>query len=314
MSSVETFPYVWANDAPAKPDALPALFTEQHPEIKKILLDTGAILFKSFGIDSPAKLQRCIEAFPGSPVNYVGGNSPRTNLEGKVYTSTEQAAHSHISLHNELSYAHTWPRYIFFCCEKPAEEGGFTIIADSRRILSDLPASVSDSFRGKGVSYIRNLHGGAGAGPSWQGTFETEQPENVEHFCRENDIRFEWKDRKKLRLTENRAAVIRHPETGEEVWFNQADQFHPSTNEPEVFEALMELYEEDPKEMPQYVCFNDGSDIPLEMLDQIRAAGDKNTVYFNWEKGDLLLLDNILTAHGRTPYKGSRSILVAMLS
>ncbi|MEM9824685.1 MAG: TauD/TfdA family dioxygenase, partial [Bacteroidota bacterium] len=41
---------------------------------------------------------------------------------------------------------------------------------------------------------------------------------------------------------------------------------------------------------------------------------DKNTVYFDWEKGELLVLDNILSAHGRTPFKGERSILVSMIS
>ena len=34
---------------------------------------------------------------------------------------------------------------------------------------------------------------------------------------------------------------------------------------------------------------------------------------FDWCKGDTLLVDNILTGHGRMPYKGPRRIYVALL-
>ncbi|MDZ4679090.1 MAG: TauD/TfdA family dioxygenase, partial [Saprospiraceae bacterium] len=301
------------NDEPGS-KTLSEVFKHQYPEIKKILLDGGAILFKSFGIDNPLKLQECANTFPGKSIDYAGGNSPRTNLHGNVYTSTEQPAESWISLHNELSYASIWPSHIFFCCETPAQEGGNTTIADSRKILADLSPEVVKIFRKKGVQYIRNLHGGQGAGPSWQQTFETQNPADVELHCKSNDILFEWGRSNKLKLIEKRQAIIKHAETQEEVWFNQADQFHPSTNSEEIYEALMEIYEDNLQEMPQYVCFNDGSEIPLEMLEEIRKVGHRNTVLFDWEKGDLLLLDNILSAHGRSPFKGPRKILVAMTS
>lgn len=313
MSANSNFPYIWKNDEPGS-KTLPEVFKQHYPEIKKILLDGGAILFKSFGIDSPVKLEECVNAFPGRSIDYAGGNSPRTNLQGNVYTSTEQPAESWISLHNELSYANIWPTHIFFCCETPANEGGNTTIADSRKILGDLPEEVVKTFREKGVQYIRNLHSGQGAGPSWQHTFKTDNPADVELHCISNDILFEWNGPKKLKLIEKRLAIIKHPETGEEVWFNQADQFHPSTNPDEIYEALMEIYEDNLQEMPQYVCFSDGSEISIEMLEAIRKAAERNTVLFDWEKGDLLLLDNILSAHGRSPFKGPRKILVAMTS
>lgn len=311
MKSTLTLPYVW-DKISSNTNSLPELLETQADRIKEILRESGAVLFKSFEIDNPTRLEACVNAFPGNSLDYVDGNSPRTKLQGKVYTSTEHPAEEFISLHNEMSYAHQWPSYLFFCCAIAPKKGGCTIVADSRTILADLSPATRAAFREKGVEYIRNLHGGFGAGPSWQDTFETDQKEKVEAYCRASDTLFSWNEENGLRLTQKRKAIIRHPYTNEEVWFNQADQFHPSTNTPEVFEALMAIYEEDPKSMPQYATFSEGEEIPLEMLEEIRTVAKKNTVSFPWEQGDLMLVDNVLAAHGRSPFEGPRKILVSM--
>lgn len=311
MNATLTLPFIWENTR-SKNQPLHEVLRTDAGLIKELLHEHGAILFKSFGIDNAEKLEMCVDGFPGNSLDYVDGNSPRTKLQGKVYTSTEHPAEEFISLHNELSYGNQWPSYLFFCCAIAARVGGSTIVADSRILLSDLSASTRNAFREKGVAYIRNLHGGYGAGPSWQDTFETDQKSVVEEYCRNNNTMFEWNDEDGLRLTQKRNAIIRHPHANEEVWFNQADQFHPSTNSPEVFEALMAIYEDDPKSMPQYATFGDGDEIPLEMLEEIRKVGEKNMVIFEWEKGDLMLVDNVLAAHGRTPFEGPRKILVSM--
>ena len=293
---------------------LPELLKTEAGKIKELLLLHGAVLFKSFGIDSAEKLEACVNAFPGKSLNYVDGNSPRTRLQDKVYTSTEYPASEFISLHNELSYGKNWPRFLFFCCVTPALKGGSTVLADSRAMLNGLSAEVQEAFRSKGVMYIRNLHGGYGAGNSWQETFETDDRSVVEEYCRQDDIMYEWNSDDSLRLLQKRDGVIRHPESGVEVWFNQADQFHPSTHSADVYEALMEVYEGDPMSMPQYATFGDGDEIPLFMLEEIRETGKKTMVAPEWEKGDLMLVDNILTAHGRMPFEGARKILVSMLA
>lgn len=313
MELKTSLPFVW-DSASSDVKSLPELLATKTSQIKELLTKNGAVLFKSFGIDNAEKLEACVNAFPGNTLNYVDGNSPRTKLQEKIYTSTEYPAEQFISLHNELSYGSQWPSYLFFCCAIPALKGGSTVVADSRAILSDLSATTRNAFKEKGVLYIRNLHGGFGAGTSWQDTFETNQQSVVEDYCAANDISFEWNSENGLRLTQKRKAIIEHSESNEEVWFNQADQFHPSTHLPEVYEALMEIYEGDHMNMPQYATFGNGEEIPLAMFEEIRSAGKKNMVIFEWEKGDLMLVDNIIAAHGRTPFEGPRKILVSMLA
>jgi alpha-ketoglutarate-dependent taurine dioxygenase len=306
---VDDLPYVWNNNSSVD---LPQTITQNYSEIKSQILKHGAVLFKSFGIDNIIKLESCVAAFPGLPVDYVDGNSPRKKLQGKVYTSTEHPADEFISLHNELSYSAKWPKHLFFCCEIAPLEGGNTVLADSRKILKGLSKETRDAFKSKGVLYIRNLHGGHGLGPSWQDTFETSDKLEIENHCRLNDTIFEWSQGDNLKLIQKRGAILKHPETNEEVWFNQADQFHPSTNSLDVYEGLMELYEGSYHSMPQYVCFGDGTEMPIDMFKEIRKVTEDNFCLFKWEKGDLLLVDNVLAAHGRTPFKGPRKILVSM--
>ncbi len=134
----------------------------------------------------------------------------------------------------------------------------------------------------------------------------------MEAHCREGGIACTWTADDGVRLTSVGPATIRHPRSGERVWFNQADQFHPSTHPPEVYETLMTFYEGREEELPQYARFGDGTEIPLEYLNEIRDVQRRLMIPIHWETGDLLVLDNVLVCHGRQPYTGTRRILAAM--
>ncbi|HLM01247.1 MAG TPA: TauD/TfdA family dioxygenase, partial [Pyrinomonadaceae bacterium] len=213
--------------------------------------------------------------------------------------------------HNELSYADVYPRRLYFCCLTPAETGGETTLGDSRRILQNIDAETVETFKNKKICYVRNLQSGAGSGYSWQEAFETGERREVEHCCRKIGAEFEWKPDGGLRVRQIRPAIINHPVTGEEVWFNQADGFHPSNLDAETYRALLEIFKSE-DEFRLNAFFGDGSPIDSATLAHIRAVLENETIPHQWRTGDVLILDNILAAHGRMPFTGARKIALAM--
>ena len=300
-----------ADEATPDAESLISLYAEHKSFLDQKLLEHGGLLFRGFSINSPEALEKFARAASEVQLlGYIDGTSPRTRVKRGVYTSTEYPPAYFISLHNELSYTHKWPSRIFFCCVTAPHEGGETPIVDSRALLKSIPADVVDQFRQKGVKYVRNLHAGRGLGLSWQSVFETDDKAVVEEYCREGGVEFKWKDDGGLWLSQVRPATAMHPLTGEEVWFNQADQFHPTEMDEQTRRAVLSIIKEDG--LPKNAYFGDGTPLDVTMLDQIRAATRTQMILFPWRTGDLLMVDNVLVAHGRMPFTGPRQILVAM--
>jgi alpha-ketoglutarate-dependent taurine dioxygenase len=277
-------------------------------DLDGLLVQAKALIFRGFGVP-PGELEEVLDLLLPGRLAYVHGNSPRTKVGNNVYTSTEYPPEFTISMHNEMSYAHRWPDRLLFYCERAAATGGATPIVDGARWLGELDPDVRAAFAG-GVCYTQNLHGGVGLGKSWQATFETGSRTAVEEFLEGSGATWEWRSDGTLRLSQVRPATIRHPVTGLEVWFNQADQWHPAGLGDETAAALAQIMPAD--QLPQSVTYADGSPIPADHVAQVRERGLAAAVDVAWQPGDLLLIDNVLVGHGRRPFTGERRVLVAM--
>jgi alpha-ketoglutarate-dependent taurine dioxygenase len=279
-----------------------------HGFIERNLAERGAILFRGFGAQSPQNFEEFINIVSGEALEYRERSSPRSAVAGNIYTSTEHPPDQHIFLHNENSYAGTWPLKIFFCCVTAAPQGGETPICDVRRVYERIAPEIRERFEQKGVMYVRNFSDHIGL--SWKTVFQTEDRALVEQYCRNAGYEFEWRDSNRLRTRRVAPAVARHPNTGDRVWFNHAAFFHVSTLEPAVRNALRTQFADE--DLPNQTYYGDGSPIEDSVLDTIRNAYHEETARFSWQPGDVLALDNMLAAHGRMPYAGPRKILVGM--
>ena len=286
-------------------------WAQHHRErIEHEVLKHGAVLFRNFKVDGAAGVSEFARVFAPELMDYREPSTPRSQVKEKIYTSTEYPPDRTILLHNEMSYSEAWPMKVWFCCELAAPEGGETPIADSRQVFNLLDPEVRRRFAEKQVMYVRNF--GDGFGLSWQKVFGTESREEVEARCDRAGIEFQWKDEDRLRTRQVRQAVAKHPRTGEEVWFNQAHVHNVFSLDSDLRESVLSVADDWEYPLDINTAYGDGTPIDAATLQSINDAYKQATVTFAWQPGDILMVDNMLVAHGRAPFSGPRRIVVAM--
>ncbi len=297
---------------------------EHQKQFKEHLLTHGGILFRDFPIQSADDFASVIDAMgTGKCVDYIGGDSPRNKVKGNIYTSTEAPPSFKIPLHNELSFVKYFPSHIYFFCETPSPVGGETMIADSRKIYHAVDKNVKKRFAEKGLKYVSRYYSRSKlmdfvnkiqrGHKTWIEVLETASKVEVEKKCRDNEFDFQWHKNDWLEINQKRPAVILHPETGEQVWFNQAHlyDYNPRLlGWQKYFGAKLVYCRKHTRH--HEIFFADGTNVPRKDLYHILDVLDENTVAFPWQKGDVLALDNVLSMHGRMPFSGKRRILTAM--
>lgn len=297
------------------------LLQEHNVELKQKLLKHGGLLFRNFPIQQVKDFVTVIKQLgTGKFIDYIGGDSPRIKVTEGVYTSTEAPPSIKIPLHNELSFVKHYPSHIYFYCDTPPIEKGETILADARKIYQTIDKDVRKRFterqlkyvscyhyKSKTMNFINRFH------KSWIDVFETHNKNEVEEKCQANEFAFKWHSQDWIQISQIRPAVIPHPKTQEMIWFNQAHlfDFNPKLLGWGKYLGTKLLYAQKHKRLHE-VFFADHTRIPRQDLYHILDKLDEHTLYFPWQKGDILVLDNVLAMHGRATFKGKRRILTAM--
>ncbi|XXX76185.1 TauD/TfdA family dioxygenase [Sorangium sp. So ce134] len=282
----------------------------RREEIEATLLRHGAILFRGFDVKGVADFDACVQAMSGGAVHYNFRASPRTQVDNRfnVYTSTDYPANERIFPHNEHSYSPVFPLQLYFYCEVPAATGGETPLGDTRALLRRIRPDVRERFVSRGIMYVRNY--GDGMGLPWQTVFQTDDRAEVERYCREVGITPEWKPGDRLRTRVVGPAVVKHPQTREDVWFNHATFFHALTLPESARDRLLAEFSE--QDLPQNTFYGDGSPIEPDVIRYLQDIYREVMTEFPWQAGDVVLLDNMLVLHARNSFTGPRRVLTAM--
>jgi hypothetical protein len=175
-------------------------------------------------------------------------------------------------------------------------------------VLDALPKDLAERFQREGWLLARSYNDEIGA--TLAEAFGTEDRVAIESYCRANAIGFEWQPDGELRTQQRRSAVVRHPVTGQRCFFNQIAFLNEWTIDPEIREYLVEMYGADG--LPFNTRFGNGDPIGEDVVELLNQVYEAKTVREPWQAGDLMLVDNIRTAHSREAYEGPREILVGM--
>jgi hypothetical protein len=288
-----------------------ARWDEVRERVGELLAAYGVVRLRGAGIPDTAAFHAAVSGFGSDLIeSYRGGNTPRKALADGVFTSTEYPPRYDISLHNELSYASSWPERLYFCCLDAPDTGGATPVCDGEALLGALSPGVRERFA-SGVVYRQYLHGGAGLGKSWQDTFETRDEAVVEAFLTESGAEFAWAHDGGLRVAQHRPGVVKNPRTGRDTWFNQADQWHPS-NLPDGEGELLLSLTDSVDDLPHWVTYADGTPLSDTDLAEVRAAQRTHRLIEPWQPGDVMVVDNMSVLHGRESFTGTRKVVVSM--
>lgn len=293
---------------PCVPDLDPVGWAQSSRDlIDTLLCKHAGLLFRGFAMNDAKAFEAFAEAIhPGLFGGY--GDLPKKEGGRNIYRSTPYPEREMILFHNESSHLPRSPRKQWFFCEQPSPVGGATPIVDCRELYRRLPTALAERFESKGLLYVRTFTERLDV--NWREFFKTEDRDEVEAQCRSSGTEFHWLANDELQTRTRCPAVIRHPLSGERSFFNQIQLHHTFCLDPQVREDLLRMV--GPERMPRQVYFGDGSPIDPETMALIGRLYEACAVRFDWQQGDVIMLDNLLAAHARDPFEGPRKIVVAM--
>lgn len=313
----------------ASPDRIGAWLAEQAELCEHRLLAHGSVLVRGFHrLGAAPAFERALAGLPGRLQAYVGGTSPRRVVQGRIMTATEAPGDYSIPLHQEMSYTANPPERIAFVCERPAAEGGETTVADMRTVTRELGSAIAARFVQKGGLQLRRhlprpeqIDVWPGFPKPWTEVFGTTDPEEADRVARSRGWRTQWEADGSVQLWQEVLPALRtHPVSGDEVWFNQIHIFDPAASVRwarrdgrHAFADRLEAALRSGRDKVDRIVHGDGSELDEADVEHVAEVMDRAARPLAWRTGDLLVMDNILAAHGRRQFSGPRSILAALI-
>jgi len=311
------------DDLKTSPEAVRAWFNAHRPALDALLPQAGALVLRGFAVPDTQAFGELVASYESMQFGYTAGASPRAQLAPRVFESTHAPAGRVLGMHQEMSYLPDFPARVAFYCRMAPIFGGETFIADMRRVTAGLDPAFIEEIERRGVLYTRNFRDrDVGTGHphldvmhrTWQDAFGATDPDKVLADCRAMGLGAEWLPDGSVSTTYRARGLINHPATGERLWFNQISTQVLSAENNGKHWPLYEAHYGPGKPRPYNATFGDGEAIPARHMASLYRLFGQHTVVFPWSYGDVLLLDNLLTAHGRNAYAGERDIQVALLN
>lgn len=297
------FPLVLVNDGSVKSVAQSVDWIKvNQAEIEDRLKSSGAVLFRGFPINSAETFDAFSAAFDYPNFTYQESlsNAVRVNFTERVFTANEAPKDVEIFLHHEMAQTPISPSKLFFFCKSAAEKGGETPLCRSDMLFAQMTEEMPElakKFDDLGVKYTNYMpaenDANSGQGRSWKSTLSVDTAEQGEAKLKELGYSWQWMDDGSLKATTPVLPAVITMANGKKSFYNQ------------LIAAFMgwKGVRENPS---RALTFGDGSDIPKAGLERVNELSKQFTFDVPWQDGDVALVDNYSTMHGRRSFSGER--------
>ncbi|XP_058099989.1 clavaminate synthase-like protein At3g21360 [Magnolia sinica] len=273
----------------------------EREQLTDLLLRHGAILFRGFGVSSAEEFSRVVEAFEWDDMPYMGA-AIRAKVVNRIFTANDSPLDQLIYFHHEMSLFKEFPSKIFFFCLEPSPEGSQTSILPSYIVvekMEELMAEFVAKLAQVGLTFrLRTVNdadsGDIVKGKTWKELLKTNDKVEAEK-----------------RALESIAcdAMEFHSDGSADFIFGPLDPIKELGGKRVWFKPMLG-YTGNEKDV--HISFGDGSPFPPKATEAYKKISVENSVDLSWQKGDVLLVDNLMNQHARQPGKQPRTILVSL--
>jgi hypothetical protein len=269
----------------------------------------GAVAFRGFALRSAEDFDRFVSAFGLPAFTYEDSlsNAVRINRTPRVFTANEAPPTVEILFHHEMAQTPIYPTKLFFFCEQPAETGGATPLCRSdllwQRLDAECPRFTRD-IEMKGLRYSNVMPVetdlASGMGRSWRSTLKTTTADGAEDRLRGLGYSWEWLPDGSLKVTTPVLRGMYELRDGRRSFFNQLI-------------AAYRGWKDARNDPSKSITLGDGSPLDRDAVAVAIRLSEELAFDMPWQAGDVVLVDNFVTMHGRRPFTGTRKVLAAML-
>lgn len=283
---------------------------ERRGELLAQASEHGAILFRGFPLTTPEDFDAFVAAFDlqNFPYEESLSNAVRIVKTPRVFTANEAPPNVNIYFHHEMAQTPIYPSRLFFFCEQPAAEGGATPLCRSdivwERLAARCPQFAKDC-EAMGVKYTNVMPTDndptSGMGRGWQSTLRTTTKEDAENRLRSLGYSWEWLDNGDLRATTPVLPAVRQLADGRKTFFNQLI-------------AAFQGWKDTRNDPSKAITFGDGTPLDRDAVNVATELAEKLAFNVPWQRGDVALVDNFVTMHGRRTFSGTRKVLASLIA
>jgi hypothetical protein len=138
-------------------------------------------------------------------------------------------------------------------------------------------------------------------GRSWQSTLRASTPAQAEERLAGLGYSWTWLADGCLRATTPLLPAVRQLPDGRTSFFNQLI-------------AAFQGWKDERNDPSKAITFGDGTPLDREAVGVATRLGDELSFNLQWQRGDVALVDNYLTMHGRRAFSGTRKVLASLVA